>query len=155
MAKRCTTDPGPSRRAVYVTVHASRVHPTCTHLSGTPLESVLAAGPDPIRRHMLLLAVGALIGDERQRDKDDRGHQQTGPVIAAGRAFEPIIFRDPEPGKLRRAADLVRQLTPPPVPLCRHIERATNGRDQDRPLDRPYRSSNPTNSTTWRLLPKT
>ena len=114
----------------------------------------LAAGADLVRRHVLLPAIGALIGDERQRDEDDRGHQQAGPVIAAGRAVEPIVFRHPESG-LRRAADLVRQLTPPPVPLYRYIERVATGRDQDRPLDRPYRSRKPDNPTTRRLLPKT
>jgi len=74
----------------------------------------LAAGADLVRRHVLLPAIGALIGDERQRDEDDRGHQQPRPVIVAGRTLEPIVVRDPESRKLRRAVDLVRQLVPRP-----------------------------------------
>lgn len=55
----------------------------------------LAAGADLVRRHVLLPAIGALIGDERQRDEDDRGRQQPRPIIVAGRTLEPIVFRDP------------------------------------------------------------
>jgi hypothetical protein len=77
-------------------------------------DAELAAGADLVRRHVLLPAIGALIGDERQRDEDDRGHQQPRPVIVAGRTLEPIVVRDPESRKLRRAVDLVRQLVPRP-----------------------------------------
>ena len=55
----------------------------------------LAAGADLVRRHVLLPAIGALIGDERQRDEDDRWRQQARPVIVAGRTLEPIVVRDP------------------------------------------------------------
>ena len=87
----------------------------------------LAAGADLVRRHVLLPAIGALIGDERQRDEDDRGRQQARPVIVAGRTLEPIVVRDPLAGSLRHAGDLVRQISPPPVPLGRRIDRAANG----------------------------
>jgi hypothetical protein len=58
-------------------------------------DAELAAGADLVRRHVLLPAIGALIGDERQRDEDDRGRQQARPVIVAGRTLEPIVVRDP------------------------------------------------------------
>ena len=87
----------------------------------------LAAGADLVRRHVLLPAIGALIGDERQRDEDDRGRQQARPVIVAGRTLEPIVVRDPLAGSLRHAGDLVRQISPPPVPPGRRIDRAANG----------------------------
>src|SRR4051812_47958071 len=88
----------------------------------------LAAGADLVRRHVLLPAIGALIGDERQRDEDDRRHQQPRPVIVAGRTLEPIIVRGPLARYLRHAGDLVRQVSPPPpVPPGRRTDRAANG----------------------------
>src|SRR4051794_21824479 len=80
----------------------------------------LAAGADLVCRHVLLPAIGTLIGDERQRHEDDRRHQQPRPVIVASRTPEPIIVRDPDSIKLRRAADLVRQLAPRPSRAARN-----------------------------------
>src|SRR3954466_8009475 len=87
----------------------------------------LTAGADLVRRHVLLPAVGALIGDERQRDEDDRRRQQARPAIVAGRTLEPIVVPDPLAVCLRRAGDVVRQISPPPVPPGQRIDRAANG----------------------------
>ena len=64
-------------------------------VSGLHTDAELASGTDLVCRHVLLPAIGALIGDERQRDEDDRGRQQARPVIVAGRTPEPIVVRDP------------------------------------------------------------
>jgi hypothetical protein len=90
-------------------------------------DAELAAGADLVRRHVLLPAIGALIGDERQRDEDDRGRQQARPVIVAGQTLEPIVVRDPLAGCLRHVGDLVSQIPPPPVPPGPRIDRAANG----------------------------
>src|SRR3977135_4159276 len=64
---------------------------------------------DHAGRHTLLLTVWALIGDERQRDEDDRGLAPGRPVILAGWAFEPVIMGDLDLGMLRGVADLLAQ----------------------------------------------
>jgi len=107
----------------------------------------LAAGADLVRRHVLLPAIGALIGDERQRDEDDRRHQQPRPVIVAGRTPEPVIVRDPLARCLRHAGDLVRQVSPPACParsthgLCcewHDRDRASIGTQNRKPLQPSY-----------------
>src|SRR5258708_11484940 len=71
---------------------------------------------DHAGRHALFLTVRALVGDERQREEDDRGLAPGRPVILAGWAFEPVVMGHLVLGWLPGVADLLRRPMLPCLP---------------------------------------
>src|SRR3979490_2074926 len=97
----------PSPRGLRGRTHMVSFHDGIFAAACAPVPALVSL--DHAGRDTLLLTVRALVGDERQRDEDDRGLAPGRPVILAGWAFEPVVMGHLDLEMLRGVAGLLAQ----------------------------------------------